>query len=841
MARDQASAGGPNPLLEAALAHARAGRPVFPCGPHKRPLIRRADGGQGLHDASRDAAQIRAWWQRYPQALIGMPTGAPSGLWVLDVDRRPDKPGDQTLSDLEDQHGRLPETWQALTQSGGWHLYFSLPTDGRRVVSRASQLGPGLDVRGEGGYVILPPSVGASGRYEWEASSDPDDGGALAAAPEWLLALVCAPLEVRAPAAAASAGRLPSRREAESALALLSPDGYDLWVQMGMALHACGAEWAFDVWDAWSQRSPKYQGDALAAKWASFGRQSGIGVSLGTLFALAREAGWERPVVRSQGPIAEAPPLEAYAEEVAPPRTARPALKVVAGRDHDPRPVIQLEAGRLPEIVDDAEHYLIEHGGGLYQHGTRLVRVGRWELAPGPVERPSGAGVLIDVSPDWLKERLTRLIRWERFDARTKTTRASNCTSEIANTLLGRSGEWRFPRLTGFLDSPTLDSRGRLIAAPGYDAPSGLYLVSPPQIGAIGEIGADDIRWARETLAEPVAEFPWCTPADHAAWVALVLTALVRRSLPSAPIGCLSATTPATGKSKLAAMISMVATGRTAPVAALGQTPEELEKRIDSVLLKGDLVVNFDNVDRAVKSDVLCQAATEAAKTVRVMGLSKVVEAPTNLLLLMTGNNLTLVGDLVRRCIVCNLDAKVERPELREFSFDPVAEVERRRTELIRAALVLALGYQQAGCPPVEAPPFGSFELWDRMVRRALIWCGYADPLAPAEGMREQDHELAGMRDFLEHWARVAPEPVSAQRLAELIRERVDMGLGDWRARHPELQEAAIQVMGDLGKWGARELGYRLRSLAGRIFGGRRVAKGGRGAEKVTAWRVESV
>ena len=258
------------------------------------------------------------------------------------------------------------------------------------------------------------------------------------------------------------------------------------------------------------------------------------------------------------------------------------------------------------------------------------------------------------------------------------------------------------------------------------------------------------------------------------------------------------------------------------------------------MLLKGDPLCSLDNVDRPVKSDVLCQVATQVVKSIRALGLSKIVEAPTNVTLLLTGNNLTLVGDLVRRCVVVNLDAGCERPELRRFDRDAVEYVLARRGELIAAALTISKAYLDADCPEVQAAPFGGFEVWDKMIRRPLIWAGIPDPLKPADAMRDQDHELSGMADLLAAWEAAKPEPVSASDLAGMVRERTP-GIGDqWEPKYPALKESAVQVMGDLQKWGARELGYRLRAMQGRLFANRRIKKDTK-SRRGALWSVESV
>jgi DNA-binding transcriptional ArsR family regulator len=135
-------------------------------------------------DASADEAVIRAWWERWPDANLGVATGLASGLFVLDVD--PAHGGDESLEILVARHGAPPGGPISHTGGGGRHLLFAHP--GFRVPSRSGALGSGLDVRSDGGYIVAPPSQHRSGRlYEWEASSHPDEVP-LPQAPAWLLA-----------------------------------------------------------------------------------------------------------------------------------------------------------------------------------------------------------------------------------------------------------------------------------------------------------------------------------------------------------------------------------------------------------------------------------------------------------------------------------------------------------------------------------------------------------------------------------------------------------------------------------------------------------------------------
>ena len=137
----------------AARRYAQAGIPVFPCvAGGKRPLTAR-----GFHDASVDPAQVTRWWARWPDANLGMPTGGTSGLEVVDVDVHGAIRGFAAFERAR-QEG-MTARWAALvrTPSGGIHAYF--PADPDQVQPSWQAAGAGIDFRGAGGYVVVPPSV----------------------------------------------------------------------------------------------------------------------------------------------------------------------------------------------------------------------------------------------------------------------------------------------------------------------------------------------------------------------------------------------------------------------------------------------------------------------------------------------------------------------------------------------------------------------------------------------------------------------------------------------------------------------------------------------------------
>ncbi|MBL8528861.1 MAG: bifunctional DNA primase/polymerase [Burkholderiales bacterium] len=163
-------------LLDAALLYAARGWSVLPCEARdKTPLTM-----GGVKGAKTDLATIRKWWRGSPNANIGVATGSASRLLVVDVDPR--NGGNESLAALEARYGALPSDYVVETGGGGQHIYLRLP-EGRSV--RCRKLAPGIDIKGDGGYVIAPPSIHPSGNpYRIER------GGEVPPAPDWLLDLI---------------------------------------------------------------------------------------------------------------------------------------------------------------------------------------------------------------------------------------------------------------------------------------------------------------------------------------------------------------------------------------------------------------------------------------------------------------------------------------------------------------------------------------------------------------------------------------------------------------------------------------------------------------------------
>ena len=278
-------------FLDAALAYAAQGWPVFPC----KPLDKRPFTPHGFKDATTDTEQITAQWKKKLDAMIGVPMGARTGVFCVDLDRKPGgEDGVATWAKLESEHGQAPETRTHETPSTGRHLLFkwqngirNIPLDG---------LAPGIEIKGEGGYIIVPPSVMADGK-EYKSND-----AAIADAPDWLLQLIkeYAFREEVEQDCADTARQQQQRTEPppdvkliKAALEAIPSDEYDVWFKVAGALRHELGDGGWPLFEAWSRKSKKFNAKQCRRKWddATDIHQ----ISAGTIFHYAKEADptWE--------------------------------------------------------------------------------------------------------------------------------------------------------------------------------------------------------------------------------------------------------------------------------------------------------------------------------------------------------------------------------------------------------------------------------------------------------------------------------------------------------------------------------------------------------------------
>ena len=275
----------------------------------------------GVKDASCDEATIRAWWRKWPEANIGIACGSVSGIVVLDIDPR--NGGDATIEAIA---GEFPDTPNATTGGGGQHYVFAYDPDTKLSASGLA----GIDIQGDGKYVVVEPSSHISGNlYQWEASSEPWDM-IPAPVPEWLVA---AAGRKAAPEPVADAGDewIPPEtvNDLRSALNALDADDRDTWIAVGQRLKSLGTT-GRELWMTWSQTSDKWQ-PKDARTWDTFaGQRTGYQA----VFSDAARAGWVNPM--AGGGRQQAQPLPPPPETITPLATVRGSeLETVPVKDRE--------------------------------------------------------------------------------------------------------------------------------------------------------------------------------------------------------------------------------------------------------------------------------------------------------------------------------------------------------------------------------------------------------------------------------------------------------------------------------------------------------------------------
>lgn len=505
------------------------------------------------------------------------------------------------------------------------------------------------------------------------------------------------------------------------------------------------------------------------------------------------------------------------------------------------RPKIKIVGGDLANMADQAEQSLIDADVGYYQSGGRIVRIGIIPSAK-VCDMRNGRVRVFDVGEAELIEAFTLVADWVKLEKERETK--VNCPTIVAETYMARGGKWKLPPLTGVIDIPTIRPDGSLLNVKGYDASTGL-LYSPGSTAlpviAQSPTKADALA-ALTKLKAPLSRFPFLTDPDEAVALSAMLTSVCRMALSSAPLHGFSAPTAGSGKSILADLASILRTGREAAPIAQGKTAEELEKRLGSMLLEGDGCVAIDNCETPLGGEFLCQAITQPSLKVRPLGKSMMIEVSTAALFTATGNNLTFIGDMGRRALLCQLDPGVERPELRKFAFDPVQVVKNSRGEFVAAALTILRAYHVAG-RPFQVAPLGSFADWSNLVRSALLWLDCADPCDTMDKVRKADPELAQIKLMMTQWDRVnGQNGVTTGQLTALAAEMVEAGTGIFakKLKHPEFRDALHAVAKDGQHINGRRLGNWLSKHQDRVVGGKKfISTGTRGGQLV--WRLEHV
>jgi len=836
-----------NPNLAAALSYAARGWCIYPSFPGTK-----SKTNLKWRTASTNSEkQIRLWWTKSPNSTICLDCGK-TGLAVLDLDQKNGKDGRSALDVLELENGELPPTLTQRTVSGGTHLIFKGEIK-TTVGAEDRALGEGIDTRGKGGMIVLAPTKLPNGQYEWLNDLEP------AELPQWVANL---------------AGTIPERNEAPDAeftpaytqeefaelLNLIPVEKYDgkhdLWLELLLACtHASTVEDGKEAFMAWTTRDGpgKRVGyasdyDMIAARWDyNYAKRNmgGKAVKVGTFNKHLADAGYGDKV---KNPWGSTTAEEDFGRENAADFGGENAAPS-SGETERKKPQVVIKAGQLPRIARKVKRILMDNAGRtdcaasdqIFRRGPDLVHLNRNRLDPGETVdqyyHVEDDLVVRIADPDWFGDRAERCIDFFRF----KKDELVPCDVPVklmrrVQSIITRGD---FPPLLGTVETPTLRGDGSLLDEPGYDQTSGLYY--DPGRTQFPQIETRPSRQqAMEGLAKLrgiLADFPFNDTDDdqdglsEAVALAMFLTAVVRRSLPTAPMFGIDAYEAQSGKTLLAQIAAIMATGRKAAERPWSASEEERRKALGAALEAGDAVILFDNVVTPLEGAAFAGAITESTFKDRRLGSNSgkdQIVAPTNALLLATGNHLTAKGDMAEgRALVTRIVPDRELAE-REYQHRDLARyVMEQRPELVAAALTVLRGFLVS--PLEDRPPPTGFRHreWGDLIAASLVWLGLPDPCLAMGRTQAADPEREAQCDVIRAWAkRYGEEFVTTKQLIDL----------------PELAEALAGLAGvDTHKLELKGAAAALRNMVGLLRLGYKVHRVKGHARHASRWRLENI
>ncbi len=478
-------------------------------------------------------------------------------------------------------------------------------------------------------------------------------------------------------------------------------------------------------------------------------------------------------------------------------------------------------------------------GSGLYHRQISLVKVVRAQREPKPkqraVHRREGTPLILPATAPNIREALTASADLQKFDRRSKGWVDAHPPDWLVSMIAAR-GEWHGIRfLEAVVETPVLRPDGTVLARPGYDEATGLLFAPSEHFKAIPKAPShNDAVQAKDELLEVIGDFPFESEAHKAVWLAAALTpfAFFGYRGPT-PLFLFNANTRGSGKTLLAHAALSIAFRRPPAVCPNAVDDEEWQKRIFAFALAGDRAVLVDNVVGLLGCASLDAALTSPDRSVtgRILGKSETRSAPLNVIWYVTGNNVQMSGDLIRRIAHCRIRTELEHPERRDpakFAHpDLLGWIGKNRPRLVKAALTVLRAYCVAGRPQSKlAGAWGLFDGWADLVRQAVVWVGMPDPAKTVLALEDTaDIERNRLRDLLRAIYKLDPDghgwTVPALLKDAARTKRVE---DEDEPKHPELHAALAEFGGRKGGLPTtRSLGNILRTRRDRIVGGLRL------------------
>ena len=495
---------------------------------------------------------------------------------------------------------------------------------------------------------------------------------------------------------------------------------------------------------------------------------------------------------------------------------------------------IEIVAGKGRETTDLLLDVLLR-SPDIFDFGGELVRVGHAGVLH-PLDENSLRYVAGGLTQFWCMKKLPNGGAVEGL---------RDPPPAICKNVLALGTQRNLKKLSSVITAPTLRPDGTVLDLPGYDPKTQLLFDSIETPRSVAPFPTrEQALAALDQLWLPFADFPFCGPLDRAVHLAALLTTAVRASLPSSPGFAYDAPIQGSGKTLLARCVGVLVQGSDPSVwpHTAGRDDEEIRKRVFTVLRTGSRVLIWDNVVGSFDSPAMASCMTSPSLTDRILGQSASSTVPNRLMVILTGNNITLQGEMPRRILVSRIDPHSEKPFARAFDLDPYGFCRQHRQTMLVAALTLIRAFLTHGCTAKITGRLASFEDWDAWVRRTVIYANelkprmFGDVMNVIQANQSADPEQDALSGLLSAWEEsFGTEAIS---VAELLAGATALFGDDKSTKLCEALEAFTNT--NKRQLNAKSVGRYLGYRNGRISGGRVLEKGAKVDDRQT-WRVKVV
>jgi hypothetical protein len=484
-----------------------------------------------------------------------------------------------------------------------------------------------------------------------------------------------------------------------------------------------------------------------------------------------------------------------------------------------------------PDYDRVVEQYIQALGNddNTFQRAGLLTRIVHDAPLPLHCLNDNGAAKCSPILAPLLKVKMTAVAECKKWNEKKNDYVRCTPSDDIVNAILASGPYAKIPVLVNVVSAPILRVDGSIASKPGYDVDTGVYLDIDGEYPDLMPV--DD---AIALLDDILFDFPFApTDANNpklsaykSAAIANLISLLARSAYRgSTPIFIYDANMPGCGKGKLTDVITTITENRMASRYDLPAAKDELSKVITSVAMSSVPYILFDNVKDRFGGKTLENAITAGRWTGRVLGFSRSVDLPLNVIWMATCNNAHLTSDMVRRTCHIRIETKLEHPDQRrDFRYpDLIGHVKEHRRELAIAALSIPAHYIKANRLDMNLPSWGGFEGWSDLVRQSLVWAKLPDPDTRELLMDSADDEKLLLRQLIDGWAELG-EPMT-----------VGDAIENASAHAPTLQNI---INGLQYSDRHRALGCLLRDNRGRVCDAKKLERTGR---KKPQWQVVEV